>query len=167
MCIQACVCPQRERMQRQSLGLIYMGQCLCTDPYTRTKSRRGRLPPPSSPLPSAASSPPDDNRHGNSTKSRTRPWSVHCGDQSLRRNWKVPPSEDELKLGHIQNELSGQREQVVEEHRDVHDHRHSLQHSCTAPPLFPPPSPQPLPPNPLAATTTSVRKVRGELLFMG
>ena len=69
MCIQACVCPQRERRQRQSLRLIYMGQCLCTDPYPRPKSRRGRLPPP---LPSAAGSPTDDNRHGNSTKSCTR-----------------------------------------------------------------------------------------------
>ena len=46
VCIQACVCPQRERMQRQSLRLIYMGQCLCTDPYPRPKNRRGRLPPP-------------------------------------------------------------------------------------------------------------------------
>ena len=121
-----------------------MGQCLCTDPYPRTKADEAtsRHPPPS-----AAGSPPDDNRHGNSNKSCTRPWSGHCGDLSLRR--KVPPSEDELKLRHIQNELSGLRELVVEEHRDVHDHRHGLQHSCTAPPLFPPPRrPSHLPPRP-------------------
>ena len=44
----------------KSLRLIYMGQCLCTDPHSRTKSRRSRLrhhlPPPF-----AAGSPPDDS----------------------------------------------------------------------------------------------------------
>ena len=95
-------------------------------PYSRPRSRQGRLPLPT--LPS-------------------------------RRSTAVPPSEDELKLRHVQNELSGLRELVVEEHRGVHDHRHGLLHSCTAPPLFPLPR-RPGHPSPLAHSPPPQRQSR-------
>ena len=59
---------------------------------------------------------------------------LHCGYLSLRHNWNVQHSEEELSLRHLQLEPLGLLELVVVEHRDVHN-RGSAQQNAVEPVL--------------------------------
>ena len=62
---------------------------------------------------------------------------LHCGYLSLRHNWNVQHSEEELSLRHLQLEPLGLLELVVVEHRDVHNRGSAPQNESAELPLPP------------------------------